>query len=113
MEPISSSSADHHTHASRIQRVGLHQYLFEHTNTLLVDNLSIILNIQLRFVLVFASVTRSPTVTYIKFQCSLATNCPTTISRDSDMASIDRQLVNRNSSIEFLFNPMKLIDLFL
>jgi hypothetical protein len=36
LEPISSSSADYHTHASRIQRVGLHQYLFEHTNTLLV-----------------------------------------------------------------------------
>jgi len=36
LEPISSSSADYHTHASRIQRVGLHQYLFEHTNTLLL-----------------------------------------------------------------------------
>ncbi len=36
LEPISSSSADYHTHATRIQRVGLHQYLFEHTNTLLV-----------------------------------------------------------------------------
>ncbi|CAF0717521.1 unnamed protein product [Adineta steineri] len=36
LEPISSTSADYHTHASRIQRVGLHQYLFEHTNTLLL-----------------------------------------------------------------------------
>ncbi|CAF5134738.1 unnamed protein product, partial [Rotaria sp. Silwood1] len=36
LEPISSTSTDYYTHASRIQRVGLHQYLFEHTNTLLL-----------------------------------------------------------------------------
>lgn len=36
LEPVSSSSSDFQAHASRIQRVGLHQYLFEHTNTLLL-----------------------------------------------------------------------------
>lgn len=38
LQPISSNSNDYQSHASRIQRVGLHQYLFEHTNTLLVGS---------------------------------------------------------------------------
>ncbi len=68
LEPISSSSADYHTHASRIQRVGLHQYLFEHTNTLLVGlffrNLNILLTFSIDFRLQLLEARQSHTLNF-------------------------------------------------